>query len=641
MRSTALILLLLLAPLAAAAQPGAPPVDARQLPTGILDLTHNWRAQEGDNPAWSAPNLDDRNWPVEALDSSAASQPGWRWFRLTLRLPQDSAPPLSLLLDGRKGAYELYIDGRRIPGPALLPPLLVTDSRDRAFLLPAHADVVYLALRVHIAKRVFERAPAFRSAFIGPAAAVAVAHVADHNARLEDIGPSFGVNLAFLLAGIGCVGLYFAQERRGEYLWLGIALLSLGAGAAAFILYYFSFVPVSVNWFFAIPVNYILTFALIEFLFRFANRRITRPWRAYQCVLLAIGFGFPFLVWFGILGYGPYNIIEALVLAPGSLLLTVLLFRWYVAGNREAGWLIIPTMFPSTMLAWWDTGVVMQYFGAPLAARFLRPISIGPWAIRIFDLGDGLFLLAIGVVMFFRFSRVSLQQARAASEFEAARAVQQVIVPEAIPAVPGFPVNAVYKPAGEVGGDFYQIVPTSSGGVLAVIGDVSGKGMPAAMTVSLLVGTFRTLAHYTQGPGEILGAMNQRMCGRNSGGFTTCLVLRIDPGGAIAAASAGHLAPYIYGHEVPLGSGLPLGLSEDFVYSESTLSLAPGAQLTLLTDGVVEAQSPTGELFGFDRTAAISTQSAESIAAAAQQFGQEDDITVLTLTFAPAEVLHA
>src|SRR6185437_1681820 len=112
MRSTALILLLLLAPLAAAAQPGAPPVDARQLPTGILDLTHNWRAQEGDNPAWSAPNLDDRNWPVEALYSSAASQPGWRWFRLTLCLPQDSAPPLSLLLDGRKGAYELYIDGR-------------------------------------------------------------------------------------------------------------------------------------------------------------------------------------------------------------------------------------------------------------------------------------------------------------------------------------------------------------------------------------------------------------------------------------------------------------------------------------------------------------------------------------------------
>ena len=81
---------------------------------------------------------------------------------------------------------------------------------------------------------------------------------------------------------------------------------------------------------------------------------------------------------------------------------------------------------------------------------------------------------------------------------------------------------------------------------------------------------------------------------------------------------------------------LPLGIAPDAIYSESTLHLAPGDTLTFLSDGVVEAQSPTGELFGFDRTAAISTQPAEAIAHAAQQFGQEDDITVLTLRYAPA-----
>lgn len=81
-----------------------------------------------------------------------------------------------------------------------------------------------------------------------------------------------------------------------------------------------------------------------------------------------------------------------------------------------------------------------------------------------------------------------------------------------------------------------------------------------------------------------------------------------------------------------------VGIAHDASYSESTVVLAPNDQLTFLSDGIVEAQSPAGELFGFDRTRAISTQSAESIARAAQNYGQEDAITVLTLSFVPAEV---
>jgi serine phosphatase RsbU (regulator of sigma subunit) len=242
-----------------------------------------------------------------------------------------------------------------------------------------------------------------------------------------------------------------------------------------------------------------------------------------------------------------------------------------------------------------------------------------------------LYLFAIGIVIFLRFNRVSHQQARAAAEWEAARTVQQVLIPAEVPSVNGFSMEMVYKPASEVGGDFYQIAPTGNGGVLAVIGDVSGKGMPAAMTVSLLVGTFRTLAHYTQSPGEILAAMNQRMLGRSDGGFTTCLVIRVDRDGAMTAANAGHLAPYLDGKEITLDNGLPLGLTPDAQYRETCLSLPPGAQLTLITDGVLEARSAEGELFGFERTELISTQSAEKVAQAAQAFGQQDDITVLTV----------
>ncbi|MFZ0395322.1 MAG: PP2C family protein-serine/threonine phosphatase [Terracidiphilus sp.] len=221
-------------------------------------------------------------------------------------------------------------------------------------------------------------------------------------------------------------------------------------------------------------------------------------------------------------------------------------------------------------------------------------------------------------------------------EHRNARAVQQVLIPEAIPQVPGFVLDSFYKPAGQVGGDFFQILATGNGGVLAVIGDVSGKGMPAAMTVSLLVGTVRTLAHFTQSPAEILSAMNQRMIGRSQGGFTTCLVLRADPDGALTVANAGHIAPYIDGREQTLECGLPLGLVEDAAYADTVLVLRQGARLTALTDGVVEAQSQTGELFGFERAAKIAMNSAEEIARAAEAWGQADDITVLTLQLAPA-----
>jgi serine phosphatase RsbU (regulator of sigma subunit) len=223
------------------------------------------------------------------------------------------------------------------------------------------------------------------------------------------------------------------------------------------------------------------------------------------------------------------------------------------------------------------------------------------------------------------------EKQRMSAELEAARSVQQVLIPEQIPAIPGFSIHAVYTPYGEVGGDFFQILPVGASGVLIVIGDVSGKGMPAAMTVSLLVGTVRTLAHYTQNPAEILSAMNARMLSRSHGGFTTCLVLRADADGKLTIANAGHIAPYLAGKELPLENGLPLGLAAETTYSESTFQLTPSQQLTLLTDGVVEARDKSGALFGFERTAAGSRESAEKVSQAAQAFGQDDDITVLTV----------
>jgi serine phosphatase RsbU (regulator of sigma subunit) len=197
--------------------------------------------------------------------------------------------------------------------------------------------------------------------------------------------------------------------------------------------------------------------------------------------------------------------------------------------------------------------------------------------------------------------------------------------------LPGFHIETSYLPAQEVGGDFYQVIAQQDGFALIVVGDVSGKGLKAAMTGALAIGALRTLAGENLSPGILLARLNRQMLSAQESGFITCLCVRISAQGAVTMANAGHLSPYRHGEEIELDSGLPLGLAADAGYEESTLQLATGDMLTLLSDGVVEAMDAHHQLFGFERTQAISTQSAEAIAAAAQAFGQEDDITVLTL----------
>ena len=164
---------------------------------------------------------------------------------------------------------------------------------------------------------------------------------------------------------------------------------------------------------------------------------------------------------------------------------------------------------------------------------------------------------------------------------------------------------------------------------------MSGKGLKAAMTVSMIVGTLRAFAETYRSPGELLSGLNRRLYGRVDG-FATCLVLMIEPSGKVTLANAGHPNPYLNGTEIRTEANLPLGLSPDIHYAETTIQLPPEQRCTLVTDGVVEAaNSTTRELFGFDRTRAISSQPASSIAEAARAFGlgapQADDITVLTI----------
>jgi serine phosphatase RsbU (regulator of sigma subunit) len=259
-----------------------------------------------------------------------------------------------------------------------------------------------------------------------------------------------------------------------------------------------------------------------------------------------------------------------------------------------------------------------------------------PFILTYPDAARVLFLAAMAFVLVERFAETQAESSRLQAEFEAARTVQQVLIPDFLPPVAGLVVQSAYLPAQEVGGDFFQVLPMArEGDAFIVVGDVSGKGLKAAMTVSLVVGTLRTLAEYVTSPAEMLTGLNRRLHGRDAG-FATCLVLKITREGDVTIANAGHPNPYLDGVEVATRNNLPLGLTLDVEYSETHLHIDPAQSFTLVTDGVVEATAATTrELFGFDRTEAISRQAANAIAEAARAFGlgapQADDITVLTV----------
>jgi phosphoserine phosphatase RsbU/P len=194
-------------------------------------------------------------------------------------------------------------------------------------------------------------------------------------------------------------------------------------------------------------------------------------------------------------------------------------------------------------------------------------------------------------------------------------------------ATPGFEIDTVYDPANEVGGDFYHLQTIGDGGLLVVVGDVAGKGLKAAMNVSMLMGALRKTTE--QSPAKILESLNRVLAGSDS--FTTCQAALFGANGELTIANAGHIPPYLNSQEVELPGGLPLGVLPENSYEEVRLYLHPGDRLLLVSDGVVEARKPSGELFGFDRVHNLSNQTAFYVAEAAKDFGQEDDITVLTV----------
>jgi serine phosphatase RsbU (regulator of sigma subunit) len=270
------------------------------------------------------------------------------------------------------------------------------------------------------------------------------------------------------------------------------------------------------------------------------------------------------------------------------------------------------------------SGTLIQHF----AVRFLQLTeNQGLWMQTIRLITLLLVTFAMAILLNRRAASLANEKQRLSREIAAAAEVQTLMLPGSEQGGAETTIEAVYQPASEVGGDFYQILDRLDGSRVALVGDVSGKGLKAAMLVSVAIGALRR--EKSSSPAVILAGLNEALVGQ--GGFVTCSCIRYLPGGELTVASAGHPAPYCEGREVEVEAGLPLGVVAEAEWKETRIILQPGAQVTLVSDGVVEAENAKRELFGFDRTRAISIQSAQVIADAARTWGQNDDITVVTV----------
>lgn len=629
---------------------------------GTQPLTGPWKFHVGDDPAWASPGFDDSAWEQIETGKTWEEQghhgyTGFAWYRRQLTLGGETSKDfdLALLLSKVDSAAEIYWNGVKVGSYGKVPPKPVWygwgRTREEVFQLgPATPGV--LAIRVWKAPRSFYNEPNEGGLTDVPVAGSpwGLRGVA-MTARYERLRKGLlDICVACVCLVVGMLALLIWLRNRGQrmLLWLALAMIFQAARYVLLsspkvftfrVAYGLVAVFVAINmiaiWFLLIElldlkdhktlVKWTWIFAVIEVVFDTADSSLQL---------------FDWTTWHG----NTFLILDTALTIPaiyGELWGLVIVFAAFGKRMDGARWMLaFAALLANLQSAVYDTtGLGMRWTHLTISLKMQEPLfTIAGNPVNAEVIINAFLLIAVLYAAWQSLVEHRERQAALELEMRNARAVQQVMIPDELPRVEGFRIESAYEPAGEVGGDFYQVLPLKRGGALVVIGDVSGKGMPAAMTASLLVGAVRTLTKYTDSPAEILATLNERMMARNQEGFTTCLVVRVDVDGSTSMANAGHLAPYWNGVEFEIENGLPLGIMADVEYAETMLQLEPTDTLMLMSDGVVEARSATGELFGFERTQKIAKEQAEKVVRTAQAFGQKDDITVLTLEFVGAAV---
>jgi serine phosphatase RsbU (regulator of sigma subunit)/predicted ester cyclase len=249
-----------------------------------------------------------------------------------------------------------------------------------------------------------------------------------------------------------------------------------------------------------------------------------------------------------------------------------------------------------------------------------------------------------------RLEQERIERERIEQELRVARRIQQASLPKEVPTLEGWEISPLYRPAREVGGDFYDFHLLSEGRVGLVVGDATGKGVPAALVMSTTCGMLQAVSQASDSspsPGDVLKRVNEALTVRiPTNMFVTCFYAILEPkSGTLSYANAGHDLPYLWHNgecEELRAKGMPLGLMPGMGYEEKEIDLDVGEGVFFYSDGLVEAHDPKGEMFGFPRLRALVAEHAEErslgdflmeelYSFVGEGWEQEDDITLLTL----------
>jgi hypothetical protein len=638
-----------------AATPPAP-LNIEGLGKGTVALDGDWQFHLGDNPAWASTALDDTGWEQIKVDKPWGEQThfgytGYAWYRRHVNfVPVPGVQPeLALLLPPIDDAYEVYWNGSLIGHQGKMPPhpyfyrRLAPES-----IALGQPGSGLLAFRVwkapYFSADSGEAGGLNRPPLAGPSDAVD-AYKGSLNYRWLK-GRLFGFAIQIIYGFLAFLGLvsWLRDRSRRVLFWMSAwaCALLLSSFFTSLRLPFTSAFSNSIQQPLLsvadIAIWYLLLY-LLELDRNPALRRCTRI-LAYISILCGVADGILILLDWS----GPHVIVlqiaDALLTIPTMLIETYpLVLIGFAIGKKldVARWLmaILGALTQLTLGFQNFTGqgqrfthwTISQKSSTPLFTLFGSPFDIN-------TLEFALLLISIIYAVYRYTVEQGDRQGALEQEFKSAQELQQVLIPETLPSLDGYAVTSAYRPAQQVGGDFFQLIAQPDGSALLVLGDVSGKGLKAAMTVSLIVGTIRTVADTVDDPAEILSILNRRLHGRLKDGFVTCLALRLTTEGDGVLANAGHPAPFLNKEELNLPGALPLGLDFNADYENVRFRLAVGDRLTLYTDGLLEARNAAGDLFSFERLRAlIATQpDAKQATDAAVAFGQDDDITVLTLT---------
>lgn len=621
-----------------------------------MELDGPWRFHEGDDERWADPGFDDSAWPTVTLSKPLSEQGfeayrGYGWYRLRLQPAQHSKlsdipgnVPLDLLVTSDSvGQLAVYFDGveaGHTRGMTASPAMYQSPPLTVHLPAPASDGTIEIAIRswagpdTSIGRGLVGKVELGGRDDIAERSAAAVV-------RLWDRQLMAGMLVCFLYFCVAVLGatLYLAQRNHSEYLWLSLLCVSVTLIGITESLWKLELLPLSVFGLINLWTGRLFMAATLEFVLHFTGGAYRRTARVFQiCVLLI-----PLVSLVGLQKTYEYLSVSAEI--AFTALITALLFRAWRKGQPDAGIMLLPFFLAATADS---IGTLLDYAAGRgwIAARFaFHQFHFGPIEFHISTAAYTVFLFSLLAVIFHRFIHVSQEEQRSAAEIEAARSVQSLLIPTQLPSSQSFLLESAYLPVKGVGGDFFQVLPQPDGSMLIVVGDVSGKGLQAAMSASTLVGALRNeLSH---DPATVLNNLNHVLVGAGSLpgsserpvlSFATCVCARIYPDGTMTIANAGHLHPYRDGREMDLVADLPLGVIPGNQYEEKEFELKVGDRLIFLSDGVVEASNSQGELFGFERTQQVSNESARYIAQTAKRFGQTDDITVVSIYFAKKTV---